>query len=1101
MKPKYTNPFIAFAAAASALALTSTSVHAASATWNGTTDSLWATTTNWTASPVPGVGNTATFNNAGNANTTITVGNISLLSLLFDTANAAAYTLGSGSISLGSAGNFTVNSTVTTTQTVNTALALNGGYTFTNNSVAGGQSLSIGGGISSATAGTKTLAVNGAGNTTISGNISNGSGGIGLTKNGAGTLTLNGATNSIIGGDFGIGTAGGNGGTVRIASGASVTTSAASRLLLGLNTGQSGTFTMDVGAGTVTFGGSRGSLANYIGVDGGTGTVNANGGTLNFTGMANGSGHLLIGANGNTSNGTMTVAGGTVNVGTRIQMGSGFPGDAAAGWGANGNGNATLTISSGAVNIGTAGAGDADSDKGFLYLKGSTSGTGTATVNLDGGTLSLAKFQIGAGGTSRVVNFNGGTVQARASRTDFLGTGATLNVKDNGAIIDTNNFNITIAGSLLNGGTGVGGLTKNSAGTLTLSGTNTYTGATTLTGGSLSVGASNNLGASAANLVFDGGSLQITGTALTNFSTIGHTVSFNATKSVGLDISSAGHTFTVDQVLNQTTGGFTKAGAGSVILNQANTYTGVTTLSAGTLSVATIGDGGVAGNLGQATNAASNLVFNGGTLDYTGANAASNRAFTIIAGKTATINTANNLSLAGATGAATTGALTKTGAGILTLTGASNYTGATTVNGGTLRVSGSGSIGTGAATVSGSGSILDVARNDTWGNHSGSVQALTIQSGGLVTNGAVVNSGYNTVQTLALDGGELRVTGTARAVTNEDLFRFEAYGIRNTVTVTGTTASSITNPTSIANAGINIGGFTDQGGGIGSSLTFNVADVTSSSAADLTVSAVLKNNSTSAQANLSNGLIKTGGGTMTLSASNRYTGATTISTGTLDITGTGSINSTTAISVAAGAQLIYNSSTALTVSPALNGAGTSSRAVLGGTGPINAAVTLNNLGDTLAPGNSPGIQTFTPAQTWSSFSYDWELNNFITKVLGTNHDQLSLASTLSLNGGVGAYQLNVLGLTAGNLTGAVPGFAEANQQWTILTSVGAITGFDAANWTINTSGFSNNTPFGGNFTLTSDTNNLFLNYNAIPEPSAALLVGLGSLALLRRRRH
>lgn len=238
-----------------ALVFTATSVQAGSATWNGTTDSLWDTTTNWSASPVPGGGDTATFNNAGTGNTTITVGNISLLSLLFDTANAAAYTLDSGSISLGSAGNFTVNSTVTTMQTVNTVLALNGGYTFTNHSTAGGQSLSIGGGISSATAGTKTLTVNGAGNTMISGNISNGSGGIGLTMNGAGTLTLSGATNSIIGGSFAIGTSG-NGGTVRIASGASVTTSADSRLLLGLGTGQGGTFTMDAGAGTVTFGGN-----------------------------------------------------------------------------------------------------------------------------------------------------------------------------------------------------------------------------------------------------------------------------------------------------------------------------------------------------------------------------------------------------------------------------------------------------------------------------------------------------------------------------------------------------------------------------------------------------------------------------------------------------------------------------------------------------------------------------------------------------------------------------------------------------------------------------------------------------------------------------
>jgi autotransporter-associated beta strand protein len=231
--------------------------------------------------------------------------------------------------------------------------------------------------------------------------------------------------------------------------------------------------------------------------------------------------------------------------------------------------------------------------------------------------------------------------------------------------------------------------------------------------------------------------------------------------------------------------------------------------------------------------------------------------------------------------------LRKEGAGILTITGPQdNRTGTTTVNGGTLGVSGVGSLGSGATTVSGSGSILDLDRNDTFGYHPFSTQALTIQSGGLVTNGTAIDSGFNSVQTLALDGGELRVTGTARAFTDGDLFKFEAYSIRDSVTVTGSVASSITNPSAIANAGINIGGVTDLGGGVGSALTFNVADVTSSSAADLTVSAVLKNNYDAAWPDFaprSNGLVKTGGGTLELTAINRYTGNTSVEQGTLAI--------------------------------------------------------------------------------------------------------------------------------------------------------------------------------------------------------------------------
>ena len=251
---------------------------------------------------------------------------------------------------------------------------------------------------------------------------------------------------------------------------------------------------------------------------------------------------------------------------------------------------------------------------------------------------------------------------------------------------------------------------------------------------------------------------------------------------------------------------------------------------------------------------------------------------------------------------------------------------------------------------------------------------------------------------------------------------------------------------------------------------------------------------------LSNGgLTKAGAGTLELrNATSTYNGATAVNAGTLAVTGTGSINTTSAINVAAGGTLRYNSSTALTVAPTLAGNGTSNRAVLGGTGTINATVTLDNLGDVLSPCNSPGTQIFGATQTWASFSYDWEVNNSTGTTAGTAFDQIGITGGLALSGGSGSYILNVLGLTAGDVEGSTPNFSEINRSWTILTTTAVITSFDAANWTISTAGFSS--PDAGTWALNESSGNLVLSYTAIPEPSAALLGGLGLLGLLRRRR-
>ncbi len=245
-------------------------------------------------------------------------------------------------------------------------------------------------------------------------------------------------------------------------------------------------------------------------------------------------------------------------------------------------------------------------------------------------------------------------------------------------------------------------------------------------------------------------------------------------------------------------------------------------------------------------------------------------------------------------------------------------------------------------------------------------------------------------------------------------------------------------------------------------------------------------------------LTKTGAGTQSLTGTNTYTGATNVTAGTLAITGSGSINASSGVTVATGANFVYNSSTTLTKSLSLSGASSSSRAILGGSGTIGATVSLDNIGDTLSPGNSPGIQTFTSAQTWSSFSYDWEVNNFTGTTAGTDFDQLGL-NTLNLTGGSASYILNILSLTSSNVAGNVPNFSEVNRSWTILTSNGGITGFNAANWLINSAGFADNET--GSWALAQSGNDLVLSYAVVPEPDvAALIGGLGMLVLLRRRR-
>src|SRR4051794_6982190 len=89
---------VAAGVALAALGVATTGVMAASATWTGNVNNQWTTDANWSGVHPDGAGEIATFN-AASGNTNVSVGGtpITIKQLIFTTANAASYTVGSGS--------------------------------------------------------------------------------------------------------------------------------------------------------------------------------------------------------------------------------------------------------------------------------------------------------------------------------------------------------------------------------------------------------------------------------------------------------------------------------------------------------------------------------------------------------------------------------------------------------------------------------------------------------------------------------------------------------------------------------------------------------------------------------------------------------------------------------------------------------------------------------------------------------------------------------------------------------------------------------------------------------------------------------------------
>ena len=358
------------------------------------------------------------------------------------------------------------------------------------------------------------------------------------------------------------------------------------------------------------------------------------------------------------------------------------------------------------------------SGNGTLQLSATNTYTGTTLVSngtlILGNNLALQNSAIDTSGTG-VISLVG-TNPTFGGLADGAGQHALASVITTGyssvtgiTLNPATGLTYSYSGVIANSAAGMT-LTKTGAGTQVLSGPNTYSGLTTVSAGVLQFSSANNLGNSsltnsislgAATLESTANSYDLgvnrsialtgAGTILSDLGTL--TVSGSITNGANLlTVGGAGNTI-ISGVIGNGSGALTKSGAGTLTLSNANTYTGVTTLSSGTLNLSN-------------QNAAqfSSMTMGGGTLVFD--SSVSGHAFTV-AGLAATSSGAGYdialqdntsptpIGVALTVGATTnayagvlsgSGSLIKAGSGAQTLSGANSYTGGTTINNGTLKL-------------------------------------------------------------------------------------------------------------------------------------------------------------------------------------------------------------------------------------------------------------------------------------------------------------------------------------------------------------------------------------------------------------------------------
>ena len=878
--------------------LLASSVNAANRTWKAApTTANWNLAANWDTLPVAAdalfftTSSSTTLNNDFTAATAFN-------GITFN-AGANAFTFAGNSITLG--GNVANNSF--SAQAINFPIVSTAVRTFT--TTAGGGDVSLGG-------------------------IFSGTGG-GLTKAGFGTLTLNGsaadtytAATTISGGtlleDFVNATTPGNG---LVTSGSALTLSGGTLSIKG-RTGAGATAQI---LGNLTITANTGGRI-LLNPNGGTGTALTLGNT--WTRAANASSalnfDLSLGGTVTSSpalaNNIVVGSGGAAFVTVKDSTGSGF----ATVSGGNVVRYTSATPLVDTANDGTVNYGYAANGSTFNWNNGITArsaNTLAIDASANGGTLDLG----GAGNvltlTSKGVLMSGGN--------NFTVQNGQVGAAGTEVIVHT------LGGALTNLGTfsdTTGSLTKNGNGTLVLGGANTYSGATAISAGTVVVNSSGaiNSGATAA-----GGQITVGNMSGTNavLNIAGGTV--NATKTTNPAMTS-GTVAGASGFVNMTGGTITTAGgtASEFHIGETAGGYGAFSLSGGTVTLAgyfAIGaNGGGAGVFNMsggsltvnakfptlANNAASIGVMNvsGGTLTSAGADTGGLRvgeagAGTLNVSGTAAVNLANDgLKIGNNNAAAAVGMVNLLG-GTLTANKVSKpgaaATGRLNFHGGTLAANADNAAfmtGLNSANVFSEGGVIDDG-----GFAITIAQPLIAPAGNGVSSIPVTagGSGYLDTPVVNLAGGGGGFA--AAAVANV------SGGVVTSITIVNPGAAYITAPT----------------------VTFFGGGGTGATAGPATLAA-----------NVSGNLTKQGSGTVTLTGINTYGGNTVIKSGTLALSGAGSINNSPGITVSNGAT--FNVSA---IAYALGG----SQSLLGG-GTVSGLFNTTS-GSKIYPGSDGTVGTLT----------------------------------------------------------------------------------------------------------------------------------------------
>lgn len=763
-----------------------------------------------------------------------------------------------------------------------------------------------------------------------------------LIKEGAGTLTL--AANStysgkttVLAGALQIGNGGAVGnlaGLVELGAGTSLIFNRSDSATFSQSIGGLGAVT-HAGTGTLTLSGDNGYLGGtnlaagtillgHANALGSTGSIAFTGGALRYSAgattdhsgrIANSTGVIAIDTNGQN----VTYASGLAasNTGGLTKSGAGTLILAA-----DSNYSGITTISAGTLQLGNGvGAGSVTGDiinngslvinrTGILALAGTVNGTGSLSKN-GSGTLVLSGNNTYAGGTMLndgalelgsagaidsvgAITLGGGILRyTAANNTDYSARFSPAAGQQ--YRIDTNGQNVSLGTSLVSAG---GTLEKSGLGTLSTAVHHTFTGATVISAGTLQVGNGGTTGyfagpisiASGATFAINRSGTYAPAAAITNNGDL--TFTGGGTLLLTDALTGSGTT-TINSGTLQLNDGGSIANAivnnASLVFNRSDSFTfgnsivgtgALTKSGSGVLSLS--GNNGYSGGtnvnagaiaLGHANALGSTgaITFGGGTLRY-GAGATTDHSARIAGSSSAIAVDTNSqtVTYASALAATNTGGLTKSGPGTLILSGDNNYAGGTTITAGTLQLGNGGNTGSIIGAIVNNGTLA-INRTGTFelARDISGTGALTKNGAGILTlSGANTYAGGTTLIAGTLELGSAGAIGSTGVITfNGGTLRFTG---ANTADYSARFSTSGGQQYRLDTNGQNVG--------LGTALTGGSLD-------------------------------KLGLGTLSTTVDHTFPGVTTVSAGTLQL-GIGGTTGSVAgqISIASGATLAINRS-------------------------------------------------------------------------------------------------------------------------------------------------------------------------------------------------